>query len=213
MKLSEQLQRHFRAPALDLRDGRIVEGELGDTHADIMAGLSTRDQQISNIGHGFVDHNSNFHSRENARLFLRRRGVNIPDQSDEGPSSEMLRGDFDTQYPAGYPEQVRGGVDGDEQRSDENSERSSSLWYKSGQRTIHRFSNGYGASVVGPDGAGRHNFAVIKFTGDAQNPFFIHYATPIGAPRMVAEHEIHPLLMQILGFKDDEIHQYMKGVK
>lgn len=210
MKLSEQLQQHFRAPAIDLRDGRIVEGELGDTHADLMAGLAPGDQQIQNIGHGFVDHNSNFHNRESARLFLRRRGVDMPDQPDEGPSSEMLRGDFDSEYPEGYPESAVRAPEGDAARGRQGDQRGASVWYQSGQRTIYRFSNGYGASVVGPTDGEGIRFAVIKFTNDQSNPFFIHYATPLGGPRELGSMpEVQDLLDQIAGFSEKSVHDYM----
>lgn len=210
MKLSEQLQQHFRAPAIDLRDGRIVEGELGDTHSDLMARLPTSDQQIQNIGHGFVDHNSNFHNRESARLFLRRRGVDMPDQPNEGPSSEMLRGDFDSQYPEGYPEQTVRRPGGDEKTVRPDSQRSPAVWYQSGQRTIYRFSNGYGASVVHGAG-GTVQFAVIKFTDNPSNPFFVHYATPLGEPRdLSSELELQKLLPQIEELTDKSVLDYMK---
>lgn len=213
-KLSEQLQQHFRAPALDLRDGRIVEGEIGDTHADIMDGLSPSDQRIPNIGHGFVDHNSNFHNRESARLFLRRRGVNIPDVPDEGPSSEMLRGDFDGQYPNGYPQSPPGpGVGAKSLRPSTDHQRSPSVWYQSGQRTIYRFANGYGASLVGPDSEGRIQFAPIKFTDDPNSPFFIHYSTPVGGPRTLqTPSEVQQLLDQLSGLDDETVKKFTEGV-
>lgn len=174
---TQLIKKHLARPALNLGDTdnpQVIAGQRGQTHGDIMRSQPNDGNDLPpNVGHGFMTHDGQYLSREQAREHLMVLEPSLKLGSMEPDSMDLAEGG---------PEPIYSNPD-------------------SGQ-TIYHFGGGRGASVVRQEGTNDlFELAAIKLGDPAKGPyggFTLDYTTM--APQVgLTLNQVHALLTKLQG--------------